>query len=385
MNFMPTEEQRMAVEGFRRFLEAKIRPIADAHKDIYIEKEKMREILEMMLPYGMGGNGPIAEEFGGEGMDWLTFGMLYEQLARVSADIAITLLIQQMVAYTFEKCTNEKMRAEYLPRVLRAEIIGCSGISEPDVGSNVAEVKCRARAEGSDLIINGEKTWISNGHYSDFCCLIVRTSDEGAKGISMVLVDRKLHGYESRNIEKLGLNSTSTAQLFFDNVRVPATNLMIQPGAGLKNTVVLFEKARPLVAMTSVGIAQAALEVAVAYAKERKQHGKVIAGHQLIQGMLAEMATELDAARLLVYRAFDMIQKGQRSETQSAMAKWYATEIAVSVASRAVQIHGGNGITREFGVERLFRAARMMTIPDGTTEIQKLIIGRALTGVNAFA
>ena len=122
MNFMPTEEQRMAVEGFRRFLEAKIRPIADAHKDIYIEKEKMREILEMMLPYGMGGNGPIAEEFGGEGMDWLTFGMLYEQLARVSADIAITLLIQQMVAYTFEKCTNEKMRAEYLPRVLRAEI-----------------------------------------------------------------------------------------------------------------------------------------------------------------------------------------------------------------------------------------------------------------------
>lgn len=239
--------------------------------------------------------------------------------------------------------------------------------------------------DGDHYIVTGEKTWISNGHYSDFCMVIVRTSQEGSGAISMILVDRAEHGYESRNIDKLGLNSTSTAQLFFDGARVPAANMMIAPGTGLKNTMVLFEKARPMVGLTSVGIAQAALDKAVAYSKERRQHGKPIGGHQLIQGMLAEAATELDAARLLVYRAFNLIDHGVRSEVQSAMAKWYATEMAVNVTSKAVQIHGGNGITKDFGVELLFRNARMMPIPDGTTEIQKLIIGRALTGINAFS
>jgi len=165
----------------------------------------------------------------------------------------------------------------------------------------------------------------------------------------------------------------------FDDCRVPATNMKIAPGTGLKNTMVLFEKARPMVGLTSVGIAQATLDKAVAYSKEHCQHGKPIGGHQLTQGMLAE------AARLLAYRAFNLIDHGVRSEVQSAMAKWYATEMAVNVTSKALQIHGGNGITKDFGVELLFRNARMMPIPDGTTEIQKLIIGRALTGINAFS
>jgi alkylation response protein AidB-like acyl-CoA dehydrogenase len=386
MNFLPTEEQRLAVEGFNRFLEAELKPIVVRYQpDKLIEKELMRDIFRMMLPYGMGGNGIIAEQHGGLGMPWLTFALMYEQLARISGDVAISLLIQQLGAHSLEVCTNAKMRDKYLPRMVRAEIIACSGISEPGVGSNVAEVTCRAKRDGEHFVVTGEKTWISNGHYSDFCMVIARVSDDGAKGLSMILVDRAEHGYESRNIDKLGLNSTSTAQLFFDNVRVPAENQMIEPGTGLKNTLVLFEKARPMVGLTSVGIAQAALDKAVSYAKERRQHGKPIGGHQLIQGMLAEAATHLDAARLLVYRAFDLIDQGVRSEVQSAMAKWYATEIAVEVASKALQIHGGNGITKDFGVELLFRNARMMPIPDGTTEIQKLIIGRALTGINAFS
>lgn len=200
----------------------------------------------------------------------------------------------------------------------------------------------------------------------------------------MILVDRAEHGYESRNIDKLGLNSTSTAQLF-DHVRVPAENMMIAPGTGLKNTMVLFEKARPMVGLTSIGIAQAALDKAVAYAKERRQHGKPIGGHQLIQGMLAEAATELDAARLLVYRAFNLIDHGVRSEVQSAMAKWYATEMAADVASKALQVHGGNGITKEFGVELLFRKRPHDAHPRWHDGNQKLIIGRALTGINAFS
>ncbi|MBC5762885.1 acyl-CoA dehydrogenase family protein [Ramlibacter albus] len=386
MNFLPTDEQRLAVEGFNRFLDSKLEPIVQRYRpDKPIEKERMLEIFQMMLPYGMGGNGLISEANGGMGMPWLTYAMMYDRLARISGDVAISLLIQQLGGYSLEVCTNEAMRRKYLPRMVRAEIISCSGISEPRVGSNVAEVTCRAKADGDHYVVNGEKTWISNGHYSDFCMVIVRTSDEGAKGLSMILVDRQEHGYESRNIDKLGLNSTSTAQLFFDNVRVPAANMMIQPGTGLKNTLVLFEKARPMVGLTSVGIAQAALDKAVAYAKERRQHGKPIGQHQLIQGMLADAAMELDAARLLIYRAFNLIDHGVRSEVESAMAKCYATEMAVDVASKAVQIHGGNGITKDFGVELLFRNARMMTIPDGTTEIQKLIIGRALTGLNAFS
>ena len=386
MNFLPTEEQRMAVEGFTRFLETELRPIVERYQpDKLIEKELMLEIFQKMLPYGMGGNGIIAEEYGGMGMPWLTYALMYEQLARISGDVAISLLIQQLGAYSLQVCTNTAMREKYLPRMVRAEIIACSGISEPGVGSNVAEVTCRAQRDGDHYIVTGEKTWISNGHYSDFCMVIVRTSQEGSGAISMILVDRAEHGYESRNIDKLGLNSTSTAQLFFDGARVPAENMMIEPGTGLKNTMVLFEKARPMVGMTSIGIAQAALDKAVAYSKERRQHGKPIGGHQLIQGMLAEAATELDAARLLVYRAFNLIDHGVRSEVQSAMAKWYATEMAVNVASKALQIHGGNGITKDYGVELLFRNARMMPIPDGTTEIQKLIIGRALTGINAFS
>ena len=386
MNFLPTDEQRLAVEGFNRFLETKLEPIVRRYQpDKLIEKERMLEIFRSMLPYGMGGNGLISEANGGMGMPWLTYAMMYDQLARVSGDVAISLLIQQLGAYSLEVCSNDAMRRKYLPRMVRGEIIACSGISEPGVGSNVAEVTCRAKADGDHYIVSGEKTWISNGGYSDFCMVIVRTSDEGARGLSMILVDRQEHGYESRNIDKLGLNSTSTAQLFFDKVRVPAGNMMIEAGTGLKNTLVLFEKARPMVGLTSVGIAQAALNKAVAYAKERRQHGKPIGQHQLIQGMLADSAMQLDAARLLIYRAFDLIDKGVRSEIESAMAKCYATEMAVDVASKAVQIHGGNGITKDFGVELLFRNARMMTIPDGTTEIQKLIIGRALTGLNAFA
>jgi alkylation response protein AidB-like acyl-CoA dehydrogenase len=386
MNFQPTDEQRLAVEGFERFLASKLEPIVRRYRpDKLIEKERMLEIFQAMLPYGMGGNGLIAEQHGGLGMPWLTYAMMYDRLARTSADVAISLLIQQLGAYSLEVCSNDAMRQKYLPRMLRGEIIACSGISEPGVGSNVAEVTCRARPDGEHFIVSGEKTWISNGHYSDFCMVIVRTSDDGARGLSMILVDRAEHGYESRNIDKLGLNSTSTAQLFFDRVRVPAGNMMISAGTGLKNTLVLFEKARPMVGLTSVGIAQAALDKAVAYAKERRQHGKPIGQHQLVQAMIADAAIELDAARLLIYRAFDMIDRGLRCEVESAMAKCYATEIAVDVASKAVQIHGGNGITKDFGVELLFRNARMMTIPDGTTEIQKLIIGRALTGLNAFS
>jgi len=207
-------------------------------------------------------------------------------------------------------------------------------------------------------------------------------------GITMVIVDRfgpdGTENYKVRELRKMGLVGASTCELFFDQAETTEDHILGQAGSGLFQTLKLFESARVFVGLTSLGIAQAALEAAVKYCGERKQHGKLIGGHQLIQGYLADMATKTDAARLLCHRGLQLLDVGVRCDTQTSMAKWYTTEIAVEVASKAVQIHGGNGITKEFPVERHFRNAKVLPIPDGTTEIQKLIIGRNLTGINAF-
>lgn len=382
ISFAQSEEQRAAVEAVRRFAEGEIRPFAKAHGEEYIPKRQMQPLLKRLTEFGFV-CGPIRPENGGLGLSWKTYGLIFEELACVSIDVAATTLIQTLVASLIEKIAPAAIRERYLPGLISCDLIGCMAISEPDVGSNVIEVKCRAKPVDGGYAISGEKTWISNGEYSDLCVCVARTGEKPAD-LGLFLVERAASGYTSRNIHKLGWNGTSTAQLFFDGARVPEDHRLTPPGQGLRSVTSAFGIARPFVGLSSVGVARAALEAAIGYAKERRQHGKVIAGHQLISAMLAEMATQVDAARLLVWRALDLLDRGINSETESAMAKWYATEIAVDVASKAIQIHGGNGVTREFPVERLFRDARMGTIPDGTTEIQKLIIGRALTGVAAF-
>src|SRR5690606_22255186 len=258
------------------------------------------------------------------------------------------------------------------------------GISEPDVGSNVLEIRTRALRDGDHWVINGEKTWISNGSYSDFLICTCRTSDDPQRGLTNILIDRSEHGYEVRDIHKIAFNSQSTAQIFLSDVRVPVTNTIGGEGQALRNTLALFERSRVFVAMQGVGIARRAFEEGLAYAKVRWQHGKVIAGHQLIAAMLAEMATTVDMARLLVFRAAQMLDAGESAEMEAAMAKYFACEAAVTVTRKAVQIHGGNGITRDFLVEKLAREAIVCPIPEGTSQIQQLIIARALTGVGAF-
>jgi len=232
--------------------------------------------------------------------------------------------------------------------------------------------------------LNGEKTWISNGSYSDFLVCTCRTGDDPRRGLTNFLLDRKDHPDVVANIQKIALNSQSTAQIFLDDVRVPASNMIGNEGEALKNTLSGFERSRVFVAGQSLGIGRRALEEAVRYATERRQFGKVLAGHQLIAGMLAEMATAVDAARLLVYRAASMIEDQVNAEMEVAMAKYFAAEMAVKVSRQAVQIHGANGVTREFLVEKLAREAMVFPIPEGTTQIQQLIIARALTGVGAF-
>jgi alkylation response protein AidB-like acyl-CoA dehydrogenase len=379
-----TEEQKMAIEALRRFLEAEIDPIfRKEYRDRFVPRERMAAIMRQLCEFGLVG-GVVSEASGGMGLDWLTSLMLFEEVATISADLSVPVLINSFGAVLLEKIAPPHLRERYLPGLLRGDTFVSMGISEPDVGSNVLEVKTRARRDGDHYVINGEKTWISNGEYSDFLICTCRTSDDPRRGLTHFLLDRNEHPYEVRGIHKIGLNSQSTAQIFLSDVRVPASNMFGNEGEGLKNTLSLFERSRVFVAAQGLGIARRALEEAVRYAKERKQHGKVIAGHQLISAMLAEMATDVDAARLLTHRAASMIEAGSPAEMEAAMAKYFATEAAVTVARQAVQIHGGNGVTTEFLVEKLAREAIIFPIPEGTTQMQQLIIGRALTGVGAF-
>ena len=376
---LPTEEQRLAVESFRKFLNAEIKPIAREYADRFIPKEKMREITQAIAEFGMPG-AAVPVEHGGLGLGYVTQGMLFEELVTVSVDIGLCVMINNGAA-EFLVDAPAHLREKYLPGLLAGKIFGAFGISEPDVGSNVADIKTRGVRDGDHFIINGEKTWISNGHYSDYVICTTRT---GEKELSHILIDREEHGYESRNIEKIAMNSQSTAQIFITDARVPVANVIGQEGAALKNTMKVFEKARAHVGMLSVGLMRAAVEETIAYVKERKQLGKPIAAHQLVSAKLAEMATLTDASRLMCFRALSLIDAGVRCDLQSSMAKWFATEMGVKVCRDAVQLHGGNGLTKAFQVERLAREAIVIPIPDGTTEIQKLVIGRGLTGISAF-
>ena len=375
MNFLPTDEQRLAVEGFNRFLDTKLEPIVRRYQpDKLIEKERMLEIFQMMLPYGMGGNGLIAEAHGGLGMPWLTYAMMYDNLARVSGDVAISLLIQQLGAYSLEVCSNDAMRQKYLPRMVRAEIIACSGISEPGVGSNVAEVTCRAKADGDHFIVSGEKTWISNGHYSDFCMVIVRTSDEGARGLSMILVDRQEHGYESRNIDKLGLNSTSTAQLFFDNVRVPQRNLIGQEGMGFTFQMLQFQEERLWGAASSLKSLDILIDKTIDYTRQRKAFGKSILDNQVVHFRLAELRTEVEALRALTYRAVEMYVGGKDVTKLASMAKLKCGRLAREVADSCLQYWGGMGFTWDNPISQAYRDTRLVSIGGGADEVMLGII-----------
>src|SRR5450755_2875741 len=379
-----TEEQQAAVDGLKRFLAAEIEPVfSKEYRDTFVPRERMGKIVRELTKFGLI-SGAVSEEHGGMSLDWLTMIMLFEEVATASADLSVPVLINSFGAYMVEQLAPQHLRERYLPGLVSGELFCSIGISEPDVGSNVLEIKTRARRDGDHFIIKGEKTWISNGSYSDFLICTCRTADDPKRGLTHFLLDRKEHPYDVQEIHKIAWNSQSTAQIFLNDVRVPASNMIGNEGEALKNTLSMFERSRVFVAAQGLGIGRRALEEAVRYAQERRQHGKLIAGHQLIAAMLAEMATNVDAARLLVHRAASMIEAGVPAEMEAAMAKYFACEAAVKVARQAVQIHGGNGVTREFLVEKLAREAIIVPIPEGTTQIQQLIIGRALTGVSAF-
>lgn len=381
MTFHHTEEQQLLLQGFRKFLAREVQPMAERYRDQLIPVEDMRGIQRAMSDFGVGA-GVVDVELGGLGVDAVTSGLLQFELARVSPDVAVTSLIQ-MITGKLLNFVPAALRDQLASDVLAVNRFGCVGMSEPDAGSQVTAVRCRAVEEGDHYVINGEKLWISNGGYSDFIFLLARFNDDPVSGLGLIMVNRD-QGYETSDIEKMGLNSQSTAQVVFQDVRVPKDQLMVAPGDAMKTLFVSLAGSRPVVALMALGVAQAALDASVRYAQERVQWGKPIAGHQLISAKLGEMATKIEAGKLLALSALGQVDRQERSDTTAAMAKWFGTEMACEVVAEAMQIHGGNGITKEYPVEYMYRAVRPFMVTEGTNEIQKLSIGRALTGIDTF-
>ena len=381
MEFGYSDEQRMALDAWRGVIARDIAPITAKYRDTFIAKDAAHTLLKISGQYGVG-CGWVSEEDGGLGIDFLLSGMLYEELSRESPDFAGVAFVTEGAALKVARTGLPELKAQYLSRLLAGDLIGCSAISEPGVGSSVREMRTRAVKDGKHYRITGEKMWISNASIADITIVVARTAENE---FTMFLVDRDQHGFKTVEIDKLGLNGWPLGQIIFEDVVVPEENMMGCLGGGLRETMKGFERSRCFVSTLALGIAQAALNDSIRYAGERKTFGKPIAGHQLVQGLLAQMATDLEASRLLVYRALWMMAQGQRCEREASIAKSFTTEAAQRVASNAIQVHGAFGISREFPVERHFRNARMLTIPDGTTQINQLVIGRNLTGVDAFS
>lgn len=379
MVWMVSTDQTEACEAFRDFVETRLQPLVQPHFKGPAPKNVVHEVYRQIAPFGLG-SGWVPESSGGQGIDFVTSGLLYEELSRLSSAFAAGVGVNDTIAMLIDRMGTPEMRKRYLEGLLSGDLIASIAVTEPGVGSNPAAVQTRAVQHGASLRISGEKVWITNGHVSDLVVVVCRTED----GPSMVLVDRERHGYTSRDIDKLGQKEVSSAQLFFDDTEVPADNFLGPPGQGLKAAFKSFERARCLVGSFACGIASAALDHSVRYSQERVQWGKPIGAHQMVQGLLADMATDIECSRLLTLKSLGLVEQGQRCEEAAAMAKWFASEASVRVATNAVQVHGSYGLSTEFPLERLLRDARMLNIPDGTTQIQKLIIGRKLTGLSAF-
>ncbi len=328
----------------------------------------------------------IPEEYGGSGGDHLTYCLVTEELGRGDSSVrGIVSVSLGLVAKSIAAWGSEDHKRTWLPLLCSGEAIGCFGLTEPGTGSDAASLTTRAVRDAGDWVIDGAKMFITNGTWADVVLLFARTGEAGHRGISAFLVPTDTPGLSRHAVRgKLGLRGQSTAEIVLDGVRVPASAMIAPEGKGFSVAMSALAKGRMSVAAGCVGIAQACLEAAVAHAGGREQFGGPIAGKQLVQELLADIAVDVDAARLLTWRVADLIDRGQPFATESSVAKLHASEAAVRCANNALQVFGGYGYIDEYPVGKLLRDARVMTLYEGTTQIQKLVIGRALTGVSAF-
>ena len=382
MDFSLNDEQQMVRQTAREFCDREITP----HVREWDRSEQMdRDIVEKLADVGFLG-GPLPEEHGGSGFDSLSYCLVVEELGRADSSVrGIVSVNVGLVGKTIERWGTDVQKREWLPRLCSGEALGCYGLTEPGSGSDAASLQTSAKKDGDDWVLNGSKMFITNGTWAGLALIFARTGEEGPRGITAFLVPTDSPGFSSRSVKgKLGLRSQDTGELILENVRVPDEYRIGELGAGFKVAMSALDKGRMSLAAGSVGIAQGCLDASIAYAKEREQFGRSIARFQLVQELIADMAVEIEAARLLVWQAAFLADRGEKHTLQSSYAKYFASETAVRAANNAVQVHGGYGYVDEYPVGKYLRDARVATLYEGTSQIQKLIIGRHLTGENAF-
>ena len=385
MDFEFTMRQKLLKEAAREVMEKEIIPVADEYdkNKLLLDRGRLKGLLDKLIPLGYIG-AFLPKEEGGYGLDNVTYGVITEELFRAYASLGMVVSLLNTLGGIGLFGTPEQKK-KFLPSIIKGEKIICNAISEPNVGSNPAQIETEAILDGDCYVVNGTKTWITNGSISDLCTLVAQTKGgSGASGLCHLIVERAVSPYEAKELPKMGMRSCPTAELYFRNCRVPKENLLVRPGEGLKSILREFEIMRGLMALGAAGMGQAAIDASIRYAKQRTQFGKPIGSFQLIQKMISDMIVETEICRLLGYRALSMVDKGIRCDTEASMAKFYGVEAAVRITYRGIQVHGAMGLSEDLPLERYFRDARCWVIPDGTPEIQRLIVARNSLGINAI-
>ena len=383
MDLRLSDEQVAVRSAVRKWVEDVVAPHALRNDR---EERFPQEALDGLKQTGFVGMS-IPEKFGGGGADPLTYCLFIEELSRGDANVRSIMSVHLgLVAGSIDRWGTDQQKQEWLPRMATGEVLGCFGLTEPDYGSNPADLRASAEElPGGGWRISGRKVFITNGSIAQVALVMARTGGPGGRGISAFLVPTDRPGFTANPLHgKLGLRSCDTAELVLDGVEVGPDARLGADGDGLKVALSALDDGRMSIAASCTGIGQAALEAMVSYAGSREQFGKPIAGHQLVQELIADSAVDVDASRLLTWAVADLKTRGERYSLAASKAKLYATEASIRVANACIQVHGGYGYVDEYPAAKLLRDARVTTLYEGTSQIQKLLIGRALTGVNAF-
>jgi butyryl-CoA dehydrogenase len=383
MNLELTDEQHLIRDTAREFAENEIVPRArDNDRNEHFDLD----LIGQLATQGYLG-AIVPREYGGAGLDYLSYALIVEEVGRGCSAMRTVVSVQtSLVCSAILRWGTEEQKQEYLPRLCSGEWLGCFALTEPDTGSDASNQRTRAKRTDSGWVINGAKMFISMGTHARLALVFAQTDPEKRhRGIACFLVDTDQSGYQPQAIHhKLGLRGSDTASISLDDVEVPEDAMLGQVGDGFKVAMSALDSGRYSVAAGCVGICQGCLDASVSYAKERQQFGRPIASFQLVQEMLADIALETEAGRMLVWRAGYLKDSGQPNTTETSVAKLYATEAAIRCANTAIQVHGGSGYVDDYPVERYLRDVRVTTLYEGTSQIQKLIIGRALTGIDAL-
>jgi alkylation response protein AidB-like acyl-CoA dehydrogenase len=382
MDFTLTDEQELIRSTARAFCDAEIAP----HAAEWDRTETIdRSIVGKLADLGFLA-AALPEEHGGMGLEMVSYALVVEEIGRADSNVrGIVSVSNGLYGKTVAKWGTEEQKARLLPGLASGEALGCYALTEPGAGSDPGGLETRAEADGDGWRLSGQKIFITLGSWAQNALVFARTGEPGPRGITCFVVPTDADGFEARPIKgKLGLRAQDTAELFLDGVRVGAGDVVGELGGGFKVAMSALDHGRISLGAGCVGIAQGCLDASVGYTKERQQFGRSVASFQLVQELLADIAVETEAARLLVWRAAATADRGERHTVEASFAKYFASEVAVRAANAAVQAHGGYGYVDEYPVGKYLRDARVTTLYEGTSQIQKLLIGRALTGENAF-